>query len=152
MRKGLWSEYCLVFIVICFLVIVLSSVDWVFGEVWLILLISKILVKIGLWWKWKLLFWGWKMENFNMLEGSRFGVYWMCWNLRLMDVVSDLVRVVFLIFGMFLIKIEFVVIRVMIIWLMIFCLFWIIEFKFCFSCWIFFVKFFLVMMGFIIVI
>lgn len=49
-KKWLFRGYVLLLIVVWFFVIVFKSVDWVWGVVWLILFVNKIVVKIGFGW------------------------------------------------------------------------------------------------------
>lgn len=53
MRNGCLVLCVMLLIVICDFFMILSSVDWVFGDVWLILLVSMIDVKIGFLWNLK---------------------------------------------------------------------------------------------------
>lgn len=108
--------------------IVLSKVVCVFGGVWLILFVSNSLVKIGFCVSLNLL-----VEKLNRLVlsklfGNRLGVNWMCLKVNEMSLVKVCVSSVFVVFGIFLKRMCFLVSREMsrsvmvFFWLMIMCL------------------------------
>lgn len=47
-KNGWGIKWVLLFIVICFFFIIFNKVVWVWGVVWLILLVKRILVNVGL--------------------------------------------------------------------------------------------------------
>lgn len=104
MRNGLGSGCVVLLIVIWFFFMVLSRVDCVFGDEWLILLVIMMCVNIVLCLNLNLWLIGLQMEMLVMLFGSRLGVNWIWCMVVLMLVVRVWVSIVLFILGMFLIS------------------------------------------------
>lgn len=92
----------LLLIVICCFCIILSKVDCVFVGVWLILLVSKILVKVGFFLILNLFDFILYKLCFIIFEGIKFGVNCICEKFIFKFLVKVLISNVLLSFGIFL--------------------------------------------------